>query len=181
MFGGLTPDLREGLVARRGDLALGAVPGGLRLRLRLPDDLFPAGLGILVRLVEERLDAVVRLGHQPAMLGQQLLALVAGLLRLEQAVLEMLLALVQRLGERPPGELAEQEEEPQEDQDRPDGQRGLGLHRIGPALALGGMARSRGMARLGLGFHLALMTAGLGRLGGLPAGRGHEQCVPGNH
>ena len=55
-----------------------------------------AGLGVLPGLVEKRPDAVVGLGHQLAVLGQELLALVAGLLGLEH-VLEMLLALVQGL------------------------------------------------------------------------------------
>jgi hypothetical protein len=54
----------------------------------------------------------------------------AGLLGLQQAVFEVLFPIVERLDQRPPGELAEQGQQAQEDDERPDGQRRLRLHRV---------------------------------------------------
>ena len=82
------------------------------------------------------------------MLGQKLLALVAGLLRLEQAVLEMLLALVQSLHQGFPGESAQKEKQADEHDDRPDDDRGLHFHGVGLLGRAGAMRGSSGVTAM---------------------------------
>ena len=142
--GRLAPDLGQGLVAGRRDVALGALARGSASAWACLTISSAFAWASLLGLVEHRPDLVVGLGHQPAVLGQQPLALVAGLLGLEQAVLEVLLALVQRLDQGLPGELAQHQQQPEEDDDRPDGQGRLRLHRVGLRLAaVGAMAGLR--------------------------------------
>src|SRR6516165_1572072 len=96
-IGRLSPDLGQRLVTGRRDFALGPITSGLSFRSGRSNDLLTAGLGVLLSPVEDGLDPFVCLGHQAAMLGEKLLALVTNLLGLQQRVLEMLLALVQSL------------------------------------------------------------------------------------
>src|SRR5271157_1304109 len=174
-IGSLAPDLGQGLVASRRDFALGPVTGGLGLGPGQLDDLLAAGLGLLLGLIEDGLDPFVGLGHQPAMLGEELLALVAKLLGLQQRVFEMLLALMQGLGERLPGKPPQHPKEADENHDRPDGQRGLNLQRIGLALIRGGMVRALGSSRMGR-FRLGRRPIGSsGSCGDNPAHEGHQQ------
>ena len=144
--GGLLPDLGQGLVAGRGDVALGPLPGRFGLGLGLLDDLLGGRLGVLPRLVEDAAHLVGGAGHLPAVLGQQALALVPRPLGLLEHVLEVPLALAAARQERLPGEPA---------QDQPSGttkttrvqmrQGRLRLERIGRRLG-GGRARRLGPA-----------------------------------
>ena len=70
-----------------------------------------------------------RRGKPATVLGEQGLALVPRPLGLVQNVFEVDFALVQRLRERLPGELPQHEQQADEDHDRPDRQRRLGLDR----------------------------------------------------
>src|SRR5208337_1846103 len=109
------------------------------------------------------------------MLGKELLALVAHLLGLQQRVFEMLLALMQGLGKRLPGKLPQHEKEADENHDRPDGQRGLKLQRIGLGLIRDGMVRALGSGRLAR-FRLGRGPIGSsGSLGDSPDREGHQQ------
>src|SRR5271157_2392489 len=179
-IGSLAPDLGQGLVASRRDFALGPVTGGLGLGPGQLDDLLAAGLGLLLGLIEDGLDPFVGLGHQPAMLGEELLALVADLLGLEKRMFEMLLALVQGLGERLPGIPPQHPKEAEKDHYRPDGQGGLRFHRIGLAFTLGGMARSSSlMANFRLGLELVVMRGRLCRSLGMARQRRQHQYEDG--
>ena len=74
-------------------------------------DLVGRRLGLLPRLVEDAPHLVGGPGHQLAVLGQIGLALVAGPLGLQQDVLQVLLAAVQRRQERLPGEPRQNQEQ----------------------------------------------------------------------
>src|SRR5271165_1814016 len=110
------------------------------------------------------------------MLGEELLALVAELLGLQQRMFEMLLALMQGFGKRLPGIPPQHPKEAEKDHHRPDGQGGLRFHRIGLAVALGGMARSSGlMAKFRLGLELVVMRGRLRRSLGMARQRRQHQ------
>ncbi len=104
--GRLLPDLGQGLVAslarcRAGARCLASSASAWACLI----DWSAVACASCLRLVEDAPHLVGRLGHQLAVLGQIGLALVACTLGLEQDVLEVLLAVVQRRQERLPGEL----------------------------------------------------------------------------
>ena len=164
-LGRLLPELDQRVVACRGNVAFGAVPRKIGLGLRLVDDLFARRLRRAPRLVEQGADLVLGLGHEPAMLGKETLGLVPRSLGVVQDVFEVHLALVQRLEERLPGEPAQHQEQPNEDDNRPDRQRGLRLENVGLRR---GFVTGGGMRRL-----VALAKGG--RRPGSRKKRGHGQ------
>ena len=87
-------------------------------------------LGLLPGLVENRPHLVAGPGHQLAVLGQVGLAFVAGPLRLEEHMLQVLFAAVKCRQERLPGEPSQDEQQHDEDNQGPDRQAWLGFDRV---------------------------------------------------
>ena len=104
-----------------------------------------AGLGLLLGLVEDGLDLVRRPGPSAGDARRGAARSRCGPLGLEQHVLEVLLALMQGLRERLPGEPPQHEQQADEDHHGPDGQGGLRLQRIGLAFGSAARASCRGL------------------------------------